>query len=79
MKGKATALTLLNTIMTKRAEIEASLMRDQGYSPLQARREADKLLDPKKIKTQIEVQLNPKKAAFAAMMELNKRNSGSER
>lgn len=59
MKGKAEALTYMNQILTKRAEIEADLMRTQGLSALEARIKANKDIDPKEIKKEIKTILHP--------------------
>ncbi len=68
MKGKSEALTYLNTIMTKRAEIEADYMRNYNMTALQAKIAADKTIDPKAIKKEIHTILHPsssKKSNFS--------------
>jgi hypothetical protein len=59
MKGKAEALTFLTTMMSRRAELEAEYMRNNGFSPLQAKKAADQALDPKAIKKEIHTILHP--------------------
>lgn len=77
MKGKSEALTFLNTIMTKRAELEADYMRNYGMSVLKARLAADKEIDPKAIKKEIRTILHPASStgptAEQARMELERR------
>ena len=53
MKGKAEALTYMNQMMTKRAELEARYMRDYHMSALQARVAANKVIKPSEVKKQI--------------------------
>ena len=53
MKGKAEALTFLNTIMSKRAELEANYIRSYNLTPLQAKLAADREINPKEIKKEI--------------------------
>lgn len=62
MKGKSEALTFLNMINTKRAELEADYMRNNNMSALQARIAADKQIDPKEIKKEIRTILHPASA-----------------
>ncbi len=59
MKGKAEALTYMNQLMTKRAELEADLMRNYNMSALQAKIAADKQIDPKELKKEIKTILHP--------------------
>lgn len=59
MKGKAEALTYMNQLLTRRSELEADLMRNQGLSALQARIAANKEIDPKDIKKEIKTILHP--------------------
>lgn len=59
MKGKAEALTYMNQILTKRAEMEADLMRSYNMSALQARVAVNKAIDPKKIKEEVHTILHP--------------------
>lgn len=59
MKGKAEALTYLNTMMTKRAEMEADLMRNYNMSALQAKIATDKAINPSEIKKDIKTILHP--------------------
>lgn len=81
MKGKAEALTYLTTMMTKRAELEADMVRNQNMSPLAAKIAADKMLNPKAIKDEIHTILHPassKKADITpeqALAELQRRQS----
>lgn len=68
MKGKAEALTYMNQLLTKRAEMEAELMRNYNMSSLQAKVAADKAIDPKEIKKEVHTILHPassKKANFS--------------
>ncbi len=68
MKGKAEALTYMNQLLTRRSELEADLMRNQGISALQARIAANKEIDPKQIKKEIKTILHPassKKSSFS--------------
>ncbi len=81
MKGKAEALTYLTTMMTKRAELEADMIRNQNMSPLAAKIAADKMLNPKAIKDEIHTILHPassKKVDITpeqALAELQRRQS----
>lgn len=59
MKGKAAALTYMNELLTKRAELEADFMRNQNMSALQARIAANKQIDPAEIKKEIKTILHP--------------------
>lgn len=59
MKGKAEALTYMNQLLTKRAEMEADLMRNYNMSALQARLTADKEINPKEIKKAVHTILHP--------------------
>lgn len=59
MKGKSEALTYLNTIMSKRAELEADFMRNYGMNALQAKIAADKQIHPSEIKKEIATILHP--------------------
>lgn len=59
MKGKAEALTYMNQLLTRRSELEADLMRNQGLSALQARIKANKDIDPKEMKKEIKTILHP--------------------
>lgn len=59
MKGKAEALTYMNQLMTKRAEMEADFMRNYNMSALQAKIAADKQIDPKEIKKEVKTILHP--------------------
>lgn len=68
MKGKAEALTFLTTMMTKRAELEADMIRNQNMSPLAAKIAADKQINPKQVKEEIRTILHPassKKSSFS--------------
>lgn len=59
MKGKSEALTYMNQILTMRAEMEASLMRQNNISALQARIAVNKAMDPQKIKEDVHTILHP--------------------
>jgi hypothetical protein len=59
MKGKSEALTYLTTMMTKRAELEADLMRDFNMSALKARIAVNKEIDPESIKKEVHTILHP--------------------
>lgn len=59
MKGKSEALTYMNQILTMRAEMEASLMRQNNMSALQARIAVNKAIDPQKIKEEVHTILHP--------------------
>ena len=61
MKGKLDALNYMTTSLSKRAEIEADLMRNQGMSPLQAKREADKIIKPSEIRKVMMDRINTSK------------------
>jgi hypothetical protein len=53
MKGKAEALTYMNQMMTKRAELESRYMRDYNISAIQAKVAANKVIKPSEVKKQI--------------------------
>lgn len=80
MKGKAEALTYMNQLMTKRAEMEADFMRNYNMSALQAKIAADKQIDPKAIKREIKTILHPasstKITPDEARAELERRRAG---
>jgi hypothetical protein len=59
MKGKAEALTYLNTMMARRAELESDFMRNYNMTALQAKIAADKQIDSKQIKKDIAIMLHP--------------------
>lgn len=59
MQGKIQALALMVNMMKERATVEASLMREQGLSPLKARDEADKLMQTDKMKEGLSNKINP--------------------
>lgn len=63
MKGKAEALTLLSTMISKRAELEAGYMRHKGVDPLEAKRMADKEINSESIKKEINSILRPSKVS----------------
>ena len=60
MKGKTEALTLMITGLKQRAEVQAQLMRDKGFKPLEASMAAEKIVNMKKIKEEIKNRLHPK-------------------
>ena len=82
MKGKAEALTYMNQLMTKRAEMEADFMRNYNMSALQAKIAADKQIDPKQIKKEIRTILHPasstKITPDQARAELERRRAGGK-
>lgn len=59
MKGKAEALTYINQVLTKRAEMEADLMRNYNMNALEAKVATDKKINPKEIKKEIRTILHP--------------------
>lgn len=79
MKGKAEALTYLNQLLSRRAEMEADFMRNYNMSALQAKVAADKSLDSKAIKQEIRTILHPasstKPTPEQAKAELERRKS----
>jgi hypothetical protein len=61
MKGKTQALLSMTTLLSERSKIESQLMREKGYSPLQAKQIADKIIDTKAIKDEIKEKLYPER------------------
>lgn len=57
MKGKSEALTYMNQLLTKRAEMEAQLMRSNNISALEARIAADKIIKPAEIRKEVRAKL----------------------
>jgi hypothetical protein len=82
MKGKSEALTYMNQLLTKRAELEADYMRNANKTALEARIAADKQLNPKDIKKQIHTILHPasstKITPEQARAELKRRRGGQK-
>jgi hypothetical protein len=82
MKGKSEALTFLNTIATKRAELEADYMRNYNMNALQARIATNKSIDPNEIKKEIRTILHPAKKLVItpdmAMAELKRRQAAGQ-
>ncbi|MGB4823826.1 MAG: hypothetical protein WBP82_02835 [Leuconostoc mesenteroides] len=82
MKGKAEALTFLTTMMTKRAEMEADLIRNQGMSPLAAKIATDKVVNPKQLKEEIHTILHPARrgeiSREEAIAELERRKAARQ-
>jgi hypothetical protein len=82
MKGKAEALTFLTTMMTKRAEMEADLIRNQGMSPLAAKIATDKVINPKQLKEEIHTILHPARrgeiSREEAIAELERRKAARQ-
>ena len=79
MKGKAEALTFLNTVMTRRAELESDYMRNYGMSALQAKIASDKKIDSKSIKKEVHTILHPassRPSPEQARAELERRRAG---
>ena len=82
MKGKSEALTFLTTMMTKRAEMEADLIRNQGMSPLAAKIATDKVINPKQLKEEIHTILHPARrgeiSRDEAIAELERRKAARQ-
>jgi hypothetical protein len=61
MQGKVESLALMVEMIKQRSTLEAQLMRDKGLKPLQARDVADKLMNTKEMKSNIEIKMAPTK------------------
>ena len=73
MQGKLEALTLMLDLLSKRSELEANYIRQEGKSPLQARELAAKNLDTKAIRKRVDDLLYPeKKWSHLNIDQLNK-------
>jgi hypothetical protein len=78
MKGKSEALTYMNQILTMRAEMEASLMRQNNISALQARIAVNKAIDPQKIKDEVHTILHPASSSESKITIRNKNTGKTE-
>lgn len=78
MKGKAAALTFITQMISQRSQLEAEYMA-RGMSAIEARKQADKEINPDNIKKQINTILHPARSRPTkeqALAELQKRRGG---
>ena len=73
MKGKTEALSLMVQMLSERSRIEADLMRNKNMNALDATKEADRMMDTKKMKQNIHTFLNPP-TKKSLVQEIRKRN-----
>lgn len=60
MQGKLEAWSVMLDMMTKRSELEAGYIRENGMSPLKARIAANKAIDTKQIRKRVDDLIHPK-------------------
>lgn len=64
MKGKMGALSYLNQILMKRADLESRFMREEGMSYSDAKMAADQIINPEEIKKGVNDNLHPENNSF---------------
>ncbi len=79
MKGKTAALTFMVQALRDRSEMEAQLMRERNMSVLEARKEANRVFNPKGLKEEIKDLLKSKgkPTREGLMAEKERRQSGA--